>query len=230
MTLDQAAFIEAHRNLKRRTVEGRPAAPSICRAADADRRLRSLQTCHRYAAREPLRQPVPKDTGAYVPELSARLENDPNLCDGARRCARKLAEITYRNNREGRSLVVTVSYLARALGRCRRTVQRYLRQLEQAGYIGVDVLAGSRSRLCVGLVVRLCTRLFARHHRRQWPDSARKPGATLESQKYRFRDYKKGICAHIPVDMWAMRCMDGVFRSFMKTDPLAGLPPLPAGR
>ena len=41
-----------------------------------------------------------------------RIDNDPNLTDGARRCARKLAELTYSQNREGRALPVTVTYLA----------------------------------------------------------------------------------------------------------------------
>jgi hypothetical protein len=30
----------------------------------------------------------------------------------------------------------------------------------------------------------------------------------------------------IPVTSWALRCMNGVFDSFMKTNPLAGLPPI----
>lgn len=222
----QRALIEAHKKLKSRIVERRPPRPAPVQPVDLERRRRSLQTCHRYAAPRMVHRAAPMDTGAYVPELSALLENDPNLCDGARRCARKLAEITYRRNREERSLVVTVTYLARALGRCRRTVQRYLRQLEREGYIAVHVVAGARSRLCVGLVVRLCDRLIARHHREKWPDSVRKPGATVESQKYSFRGYTKGLCPQIPVGQWAMRCMDGVFRSFMKTNPLAGMPPI----
>jgi hypothetical protein len=32
----------------------------------------------------------------------------------------------------------------------------------------------------------------------------------------------------MPVGQWAMRCMDGVFRSLMKTDPLASLPAIVA--
>lgn len=220
----QSAFVDAHRHLKTRIVEGRAPAPVPALPANTERRRRSLQTCHRYRAQETERRPVRSDSGAYVPELAARLEDDPNLCDGARRCARKLAEETYRKDREGRSLAVTVTYLARALGRCRRTVQRYLRQLEREGYIAVDVIAGVRSRMCVGLVVRLCDPLIARHHLRKWPDTVRKPGATVESQKHRFKGYIKGVSRQMSVGAWAMRCMDGVFRSLMKTDPLAGLP------
>jgi len=220
----QSAFVDAHRHLKTRIVEGRAPAPVPALPANTERRRRSLQTCHRYRAQETERRPVRSDSGAYVPELAARLEDDPNLCDGARRCARKLAEETYRKDRDSRSLAVTVTYLARALGRCRRTVQRYLRQLEREGYIAVDVIAGVRSRMCVGLVVRLCDPLLARHHRQKWPGSARNPGATPESQKHRLKDYIKGNCHQMPVGQWSMRCMDGVFRSLMKTCPLAKLP------
>ncbi len=220
----QSAFVDAHRHLKTRIVEGSAPAPVTAIPVNTERRARSLQTCHRYRAHEPERRPVPKDSGAYVPELAARLEDDPNLCDGARRCARKLAEETYRKDRDSRSLAVTVTYPARALGRCRRTVQRYLRPLEREGYIAVDVIAGARSRMCVGLVVRLCDPLIARHHRQKWLGSARNAGATAASQKHRFKGYIKGNCPQIPVQQWAMRCMDGVFCSLIKTDPLAGLP------
>src|SRR5262245_16945134 len=94
-------------------------------------------------------------SGAYVPELSARMDDDRRLSDGAKRCGRKLAEIIYRRNRDGRAIEITVSYLMKALRRSRRTVQRYLRQLEKAGYIAVEVVAGWRSRLCTGLAVHI---------------------------------------------------------------------------
>ena len=186
------------------------------------RRRRALQTCHRPACDERPRYPSPKDTGAYVPEMAAGIENDPNLTDGARRCARKIMEETYRRNRAGRTLPITVSYLGRALGRCRRTVQRYLRQLEAQGYLSIDVAVGDRSRLCTGLVIRLLAPLFPRHHRKRWPGRAVNSGATAESQNQRFT-------VLISRDAWAVRCMDGVFRAFMKSNPLAGLPPFRAG-
>src|SRR5437879_8092397 len=46
------------------------------RAAWEQRRLTSLQTCHRYSLYERPRAAPPKDTGAYVPELAARLDDD----------------------------------------------------------------------------------------------------------------------------------------------------------
>ena len=45
--------------------------------------------------------------------------DDRNLTDGARRCARKLAEYIYRRNREGRGAEITVTYLMRAMRRDR---------------------------------------------------------------------------------------------------------------
>lgn len=188
---------------------------------DMKRRERSLRTCHRPAVVE--REALPfKDDGGYVPETAARLENDPNLTDGARRCARKIMEETYRRNRSGRTLSITVSYLAKGLGRCRRTVQRYLRQLEEAGYIAVSVAASERARWCVGIVVRLCEGLFPGHHKRRWPDKAGKPGATQESQNHR-----SDIL--FSREQWAWRCMDGVFRALMKTDPLKRVAEVRAG-
>lgn len=226
MQSDQrAAFVESARLLKARL------APPCADArqgtgvpvADQERRRRALNTCHRYAQTKRPRKAASRNSRAYVPELAARIEDDPNLTDGARRCARKLAELTYRQNREGRSLPVTVTYLAKALGRCRRTVQRYLRQLEREGYVAVEVVISQRARMCVGLVVRMLTPLLAAHHRDRWPGSLGNPGATPKSLN-KSKGYYSGLeSSRTSVQQWAMRCMHGVFCSFMKTNPLAGL-------
>lgn len=213
----QIAFIAAGLRLKERAVTGKNTPPS-------DRRQRALQTCHRPAEPKRQRYQPPGDSRAYVPELSARLEDDPNLTDGARRCARKIAELAYRSQRESRALPVTVSFLARALGRCGRTVQRYLRQLEREGYVAVDVVAGRRSRMCIGLVVHILTPLIAAHHKTRWPGGRGNPGATPESLNHRYKHFKQAEGRRVSVEQWALRCMDGVFRSFMKTGPLADLP------
>jgi hypothetical protein len=222
----QAAFVESAQALQARIATPRVnPLPQLPGGSAAEPRRRALNTCHRYAQTEQRpRKAVPRARRAYVPELSARLDDDPNLTDGARRCGRKLAELTYRQNREGRSLPVTVTYLAKALGRCRRTVQRYLRQLEREGYVSVDVIVSQRARMCVGLVVRLLEPLLAPHHRGKWPGALGKPGATRESQNERFRIFSTRKGAPMPVEQWALRCMDGVFRAFMETKPLAGLP------
>lgn len=189
-------------------------------AAYEERRRRALQTCHRHSLYERPRYEAPRESGAYVPELAARVEDDRNLTDGARRCARKLAELTYRQDRAGRALDITVTYLAKALGRCRRTVQRYLRLLEREGYIGADVVRGARSCLCTGLIVRLLRPLFARHHREKWPQRLGNPDATRESQNQRFIDSHSQKSRLISRKRWALKCMDGVYRALMKTAPL----------
>jgi DNA-binding transcriptional ArsR family regulator len=177
------------------------------------RQLRSLRYCHLPAEERPL-HPQPRDSGAYVPEMAARIDDDRNLTDGARRCARKLAEYVYRKNRDKRTAEITVTWLMKALGKSRRSVQRYLRQLERAGYISVAVIhAGTR--MCAGLMVELMAPLFPRHHRTKWPQKLIEPDAPRKSQNNRLR-YKSSR------ESWALRCMDGVFRSLMKT-----IPPLP---
>lgn len=197
-------------------------------AVHEERRLRALQTCHRPGSYERPRFDPARESGAYVPELSARLEDDRNLTDGARRCARKLAEEIYRRNREGRSIEITVTYLMKALGKCRRTVQRYLRMLEGGGYIRADVIVGNRSRLCIGLAVQLCEPLFAHHHRKRWPARADRgsesrpenpgdPGASKLSQNYRLRNLDTKRSGTISRESWTLKCMDGVYRALMKT-------------
>jgi hypothetical protein len=188
---------------------------------DPERSRRSRQTCHRFSLYEQPRHSPPPETGAYVPELGARLEDDRNLTDGARRCARKLAEYAYRRDRKGRGAEITVTYLMDALGRCRRSVQRYLRLLEREGYVRVAVVYGERSRMCAGLVVQLLAPLFAPHHAKRWPGSAAIPDATAESQNESRYSFRGRTHRRMPVDQWALRCMDGVFRSLMTT-----LPPL----
>lgn len=217
------SFIESARALKSRIIASGALETPDRPVVNSERRRRALNTCHRYALAERPRKAGPKDSRAYVPELSARLDDDPNLSDGARRCARKIAELTYRAQRDNRMLPVTVTYLAKALGRCRRTVQRYLRQLEREGYVAVDVVISQRARMCVGLVVRLLGPLFAAHHRDRWPGKLGNSGATSESLNQSKGYYLRAEGYRTSVAQWSMRCMDGVYRAFMKTNPLAGL-------
>lgn len=194
------------------------------RAAWEQRRRTSLQTCHRYSLYQRRRSSPPKDSGAYIPELAARLDNDPNLTDGARRCARKLAELTYRNNRESRAIDITVTYLMLALGKCRRTVQNYLRLLEREDYIRVDVIRGEATRMCIGLAVHLLRPLFPRHHRERWPQSRTIPGVQKNSLKKSLIKLQEEKHPRIPRQLWALKCMDGVYRALTKTLPLFSHP------
>src|SRR6266849_535113 len=184
---DAEILAQAHRALRERNTRNAPLLNPFLRAAIDDpavaaRRKRSLQTCHRPSLYERPRYAPPKDTGAYVPEMAARLDNDRNLTDGAKFCGRKLTAYTYLRNRETRSAEITVTYLMKALGKRRRTVQRYLRQLEREGYIEVHVVPSQRTRMCLGLLIRLLNPLLPRHRRHKWPERAGNPDATQESQ------------------------------------------------
>ena len=124
---------------------------------DPVRQMRSYRTCW-LPADHPELVARRRDSGAYVPELATLIDNDRNLTDGARRCARKLAEYVYRRDRDTRTAEITVTWLMKALRKSRRTVQRYLRQLERPGYINVAVIH-SGIRMCAGLVVELLSAL-----------------------------------------------------------------------
>lgn len=211
MAKDLAARLERQGRRDVSTIGPAPETRCVkCRA----RSERSRRHCH-LPAEPKARHPSPRDNGKYVPEMAARIEDDRNLTDGARRCARKIAEYIYRKNREDREAEITVTYLVKALGRCRRTVQRYLRQLEAEGYIDVFVIPSLRTRMCFGLRIRLLNPLLPRHRRHQWPAKARNPVATTESQNY-IQSFKG---RPIRRALWAFFCCDGVWRSHMKTIP-----------
>ena len=159
-----------------------PAAPP----KSEDRRQRSLRSCHLPA--EPKRRHAPpRDSSAYVPEMAARIDNDPNLTDGARRCARKLAEIPIAHARGTRLAQITVTYLMKALGKSRRTVQRYLRQLERAGYICVEIIHAS-TRMCAGIVRHAAGHAVSEASPDKWPakltnsDASRVVNRTIDSE------------------------------------------------
>jgi len=162
-----------------------------------ERQMRSYRTCWLAADHPELAAP-PRPTGAYVPELAALIDNDHRLTDGARRCARKLAEYVYSRDRDRRAAKITVSWLIKALRKSRRTVQRYLRQLERTGYIEVAVIH-SGIRMCAGLVIALCSSLIPRHG---WPEKLIKSDAPKPSQNNSSR-YRTRI---IPRSLWAARC------------------------
>jgi DNA-binding transcriptional ArsR family regulator len=177
---------------------------------DPERRMRSTRTCWLPAEQAPLRA-APRDSSAYVPEIAAALDNDIRLTDGARRCARKLAEYTHIRDRDTRTAQITVTYLMRALGKSRRTVQRYLRQLERAGYITVAVIH-ARTRMCAGLLVELLAPIIPRHG---WRQKAMKPDAPKLSQNNSSR-YKLRL---IPRVLWAVKCTDPIREAWDRMMP-----------
>lgn len=212
--IEEVAQLLAERNDRngRRKVETIPPAHAGCHSC-SERRMRSLQKRSLPAERKVA--PAPRPSGGYVPELADAIDRDLRLSDGARRCARIIAALAYRKHREDRALPVTVPYLCKALGKTRRTVQDYLRQLEAAGYMDVRVVLSARTRMCVGLIVNLCAALFPRHG---WPKKAIKPGAQFPAQIYRTEIVKR----QIPRVEWWFRCVEGMDRV---RSALAGPPP-----
>ncbi len=201
----------------------RPCAADIRAAGEAlqqrsARSARSLRTCHRPALHEPQR-PYSGNSEAFVPQCSARLLNDPNLSDGARRCAMKLLELIYRRNRKGRGLQCTVLYLAKCLHRSERTIQTYLSQLRAAGYIRHEVITSERARMCIGIFITLLRPVFPAHHATEWPGRAMKSGVKRDSEKYNINISSRHE-SRLEASCWASRCMEGVFRSLMKTGPV----------
>jgi len=171
--------------------------------------MRSIRTCWLPTEETPLRAP-PRPGSAYVPELAAGIDDDRNLTDGARRGARKLAEYVHRRARDTRTAQITVTYLMKALGKSRRTVQRYLRQLERAGYITVAVIH-ARTRMCAGLMIGLLAPLIPRHG---WKKSI-KPDAPQLSQNNSSR-YKTRL---IPRVLWAVICTDPIQKAWDRLMP-----------
>lgn len=161
-----------------------------------------LHQWHRHAPR-PACKARPKDSGAYVPELSERLERDPNLTAGAKCCGRLIAGYAFRRDREGRTAALTVSWLMNAMGKARRTVQRYLRQLEEYGYIEIAVVVSARTRLVTGLAIKLLQRFFPRHHRDKWPEKAM--NSAVPKLTHNYREFKL-----IPLMSWDTLCRYGM--------------------
>ena len=93
-------------------------------AAYEPRRERSLKTCWRYSPNGRDRRDTPRESKAFTPQMSTRVDRDQNLTAMARVLAHRLCEITYRDNRKGRYLLVTISYLPKAMHRCDRSIQR----------------------------------------------------------------------------------------------------------
>lgn len=179
------------------------------------RRDLSLQTCHRYSADIRPRYKVPA-IRAYTPETSARVDIDRNLNTNADKAARFLMRYAYRNARDTRTVRVTCSYIAKGLGRAVRTVQRYLRSLEEEGYIRIEIVRSSITGMVACLEITLLSPLFPEHHKEKWPQARRNPDTTFMSDKqshiiYKGKEDRKS---------WAIKCMNGVHKAFMKTKPL----------
>lgn len=186
------------------------------------RRERSLQTCHRFSMKWKEKHEKP-DTGAYMPELSGRVCRDKNLNGQVLKAAMFLMEQIYMKARNSRTMRITVSYVANGIGMSNRTVQRYLRNLEAEGYIQINIVRHVVTGMVACLEVILLKPLFPRHHEKKWPER-------VEDQDTTFLSDKKSLLIYIRKESrteWALKCMDGVWKSFMKTKPLIDIEPIP---
>jgi len=155
------------------------------RAAWEQRRRTSLQTCHRYSLYERPRAPrrrTAAPTSPNSPPASTTTPTSPTR----RRCARKLAEYTYRHARASRSSEITVTWLMRALGKCRRTVQRYLRLLEREGLHPRRRDPEPDDAHVAGLLVIFCGRFFRSATRTNAADPS-KSGCDSQSHSKRIK-------------------------------------------
>ena len=143
-----------------------------------------------------------------------KLVKDRNLTDSARRIAMFIMQKAYQDNRAGRYIGMTVSYMMKGLSISRRTVQRSLTLLETRGYFRCEVAKGDRSRMCIGLIIHLLTPLFAKHHKEKWPKRRRNPDASPMPQK-QIHFYKNTYGANVQISrfLWSIHCMAGVERN-----------------
>ena len=140
-----------------------------------------------------------------------KLVKDRNLTDSARRIAMFIMQKAYQDNRAGRYIGMTVSYMMKGLSISRRTVQRSLTLLETRGYFRCEVAKGDQSRMCIGLIVHLLTPLFAKQHKEKWPKHRRNPDASTRPHK-QVDFYKRIYEAKVQTSrfLWSIRCMTGV--------------------
>lgn len=187
-------------------------------------RIRARNTSLKYKWDTEPRYKAPKDTGEYAPELNMKLVKDRNLTDSARRIALFVMHRAYRDNREGRYIALTVSFIMKGLSLSRRTVQRNLSLLEKHGYIESDVVPSEHTKMCIGLIINLLSPLFPRHHKKKWAESRRKSDASQLTQNHNkfFSIYKNKV--QIPRILWAEKCCEGIIRSVIANEPIFNRP------
>lgn len=186
-------------------------------AYQAKRQL-AIETSHRFKTQrftweEGARYEEPADTCEYCPQINMKLVKDRNLTDSARRIAMFVMQKAYQDNRAGRYIGMTVSYIMKGLSISRRTVQRSLTLLETRGYFRCEVAKGDQSRMCIGLIVHLLTPLFAKHHKEKWPKRRRNPDASSMPYK-QIHFYKRiyGTKQRTSRSQWTMKCYVGLER------------------
>ncbi len=200
------------------------------------KRQKALDSSHRFSRErfswmETPRYEEPPETGEYVPAIDMKLVRDRNLTDSARRVACFVLRHAYQDNRKGRFVAMTVTFIMKGLALSRRTVQRSLTLLETRGYFRCEVAKGSTTKMCVGLIIHLMQSLMPRHHKENWPEKRGNREASSMPQK-KIHLYKTILGAKEKVSRltWALKCMNGVARKAFQVDPVFGSKGVPACR
>ena len=90
-------------------------------------------------------------------------------------------------------------------------VRRYIRNLEEEGYIRVDVIFSPVTSLVVGLEITLLSYLFAPHHQEKWPEHGINLGRTRETDNYSSKVIVGKCCRK----SWSSRCMNAVRKRYL---------------
>ena len=192
-----------------------------------EKRQKAIATSQRFSQQrfswlEKPKHSEPSDTGEYVPQVNMKLVKDRNLTDSSRRIALFILRHAYQDNRSGRFIGMTVSFIMQGLSLSRRTVQRSLTLLETRGYFRCEVAKGNETRMCIGLIIHLLETLFPKHHRQKWPERRRNPEASKlphkQDQFYKTIYQAKNKTSRLS---WALRCMNAVTRNTFDRVPVA---------
>jgi DNA-binding transcriptional ArsR family regulator len=119
------------------------------RTERAQRALDARREERRAPAPKRASRPAPKPSRLYSPEMACDAARDTRLMHGAARCFQLIHAV-----QRGQLPRPTKRWLAEQLGVSQRTVQRYLRQLRELGYIAVEEIRTATGWM-VGQVVRV---------------------------------------------------------------------------
>ncbi len=193
-----------------------------------ERSALALATSHRFSKQrftwdEKPKYEEPPEANEYIPQVNMKIIKDRNLTDSARRIALFILRHAYQDNRAGRFIGMTVTFMMKGLSISRRTVQRSLTLLESRGYFRCEVAHGDETRMCVGLIVHLLKPLFPKHHEEKWPEKRGNPDASLLTHKQNlFINRIKNTKHRVFRITWAIKCMNGVARRAFGCDPTVG--------
>lgn len=178
----------------------------------------SLQASYRaryYLDDNPCLMPVPVTRG-FTPPLSEQVDLDPNINGSERDTLRFIVRTAYRQARETREINITLSYIAKGLGKSVRQIRRHLRALERAGYIAASIVQSNLSKLVVCLRIALKKSVFPIFHKRGWPlkfpGMSEIPGRTFSTDK----NNPKYYMVEKNVKEWATLCLNGVSLAYQR--------------